>query len=155
MRLSALFVVVSLVGGAAGGCQNESTAVDRREDLAVDPPRAPAKPADDVESILKRGKWEKRSGLGSGMAWQYLDGGRVKIYDGSEVDEAYRWEVMSRNEAERKIRIRYWKPAEGTNEHREFVFKFSPSGDTAEVENWLRKNGQIELRGESTQYRVP
>lgn len=126
-------------------------------------PRSPLPPGaavatavdgDDVESILKSGRWEKRAGLGAGMAWQYLDGGIVKIYDGSEVDEAYRWEVMSRNEAERKIRIRYWKSADSAKEHREFVFRFSPSGETAEVENWLHKNGQIELRGESTEYRV-
>ena len=132
----------------------ESPVRESRQPVGVDSPQGRHESADDVESVLKSGRWEKRSGLGNGMAWQYLDGGKVRIYNGGEVDEAYRWEVLSRNEGQKTLKIRYWRPADTTNEHREFVFKFAPDGETAEVENWLHKNGQIDLRGESTQYRV-
>jgi len=157
MQVSTIIVLVGTVVTVVGGCQQQNHE-PRQVTVPVmgtfEPYGVRQDAATDVESVLKSGRWEKRAGLGRGMSWQYLDGGRVKIYDGSEINEAYKWEVISRNEAERKIKIRYWKSADTTNEHREFVFKFSPDGDSAEVENWLRKNGQIEWRDESTQYRV-
>jgi hypothetical protein len=36
--------------------------------------------ATDVEAVLKRGKWQSRPG---GVAWQFADGGKVYIHDGS------------------------------------------------------------------------
>jgi hypothetical protein len=149
---SAGLIVAVMVSGIA--CQPKEFAKPNSQGTEAKAAQPSQAPAGDVESVLKSGRWEKRSGLGSGMAWQYLDGGRVRIYDGGEIDESYRWEVLSRNEGQKTIKIRYWRPADTSNEHREFVFKFASGGDTAEVENWLRKNGKIEMRGESTQYRV-
>lgn len=143
------FVIAALitsVGGCGAGVQTPQ----------VDSPEASkavtATKADDVESILKRGKWESRSGISRGVAWGFADGGKVLIYDGGEVDEAYRWEVVSRNEASRKITIKFWRPDD--RDHRKWTFAFGADGEPAQVESFTYKGSAIVDSDEYVRYPV-
>lgn len=147
MQLIAFFFAAVLFC-VASGCSNN----------AADRPSASSGSgqvvAKDVESLLKRGKWEKRSGLGNGMSWQFVNGGKVLIHTGGEVDESFRWEVLSRDEGERMLRIKYWRPSRGDKEHREWKFSFAPDGSSAVVDNFEYRDGRMHDSSESTMYHV-
>jgi hypothetical protein len=108
----------------------------------------------DVESLLKTGRWEKRSGLGNGMSWQFENGGKVLIRSGGEVDESYRWEVISRDEGAREITIRYWRPSRGDKDHREWKFHIAGDRSSAVVDNFEYRDGRMHDSSEDTMYHV-
>jgi hypothetical protein len=142
------FVCVAAVLCVSSGCSND----------AGGPPTASGgsgqATAKDVESLLKNGKWEDRSGLGNGMSWKFVNGGKVLIQTGGEIDESFRWEVLSRDEGERMLRIKYWRPSRGDREHREWKFSFAPDGSSAVVDNFEYRDGRMHDSSESTMYRV-
>jgi len=116
-------------------------------------PSSPSAAPPSVESMLRRGRWEKRTGFSAGLSWEFIDGGCVRIYDtGGEIDESFRWEPISRNENSRKIRIKYWRPSREDGEHREWAFTFAPDGLSAEVTNFVYKRGQLADSSTSTMY---
>jgi hypothetical protein len=138
MRFRTCFAIVAATMSVGGcGARLPSPQADSPEASST----VAAIKADDVESILKRGKWQSRSGISNGVAWQFADGGKVLIYDGGEVDESYRWEVISRNEANRKITIKFWKP--GDSRFRKWIFSFGAEGEPAQVENFVYKGDAI------------
>jgi hypothetical protein len=108
--------------------------------------------SNDVESMLKKGKWQSRSGLSNGVAWKFADGGKVLIYDGGEVNESHQWKVISRNEGERKIRIKFWNPDE--TEHREWVFEFQPDGNPAKVDSFIYEGSRLKDSDEYLRYPI-
>ena len=101
----------------------------------------PPAEAKDVESVLKRKKWQSRSGFSNGVSWKFVDGGKVLIWNGGETDESYRWEVISRNESERKITIKFWKP--GNEDHQEWKFTFGGDGEPAHMDRFKYKGSKI------------
>jgi hypothetical protein len=106
----------------------------------------------DVESNLRRGKWQSRSGLSNGVAWQFADGGRVFVYDGGDIDESFRWRVISKNENEQKIRIKFWNPDEF--DYREWEFRFASDGDPAQVSSFIFKSAGLTNSEEYLRYPV-
>lgn len=114
---------------------------ERGEDSREASKTATAANADDVEAILQRGKWQSRSGISTGVMWRFTGGGNVLIYDGGKLDKAYRWEVVSRDEANRKITIKLWKPED--REHRKWTFAFGAEGTPAQVESYSYKGSVI------------
>lgn len=138
MRFGTCFAIIAMTM-CAGGCGarlQSPQGGSPEESKAVT-----ATKADDVEAILRREKWQSRSGLSSGVAWQFVDGGKVLIHDGGNVDESYRWEIVSRNESARKITIKFWKP--GDTEHRQWTFTFGPEGQPAQKENFVYRGAAI------------
>ncbi len=138
--------LIAIVGcGKATQEEPSSQPAQSNNVLAVDKPT-------DVESVLKTGKWQSRSGLSNGVAWQFADGGRVLIHDGSEVDESHQWKVLSRNESERKIRVKFWNPDE--TEHREWEFTFGGSNSPATVKSFIYEGSRMKDSDEYLRYPI-
>jgi hypothetical protein len=138
MRYYILFLVGCVISTTACG---RVSRLERSSDTDGIQRESSQAKTSDVESVLRRGKWQSRSGLSNGVAWQFADGGRVLIHDGGEIDESHQWKVISRNESERKIRIKFWNPDEV--EHREWEFAFGAEGSPAKVNSFVYKGSQI------------
>lgn len=143
-RLLAVFVV----SAAICGCSDQRP-VSNTPPAAVGVAEREAKRPSDVKSLLMSGRWLSTNGLSQGMIWRFNDGGQVFIEDtGGSIDESYRWEVISRNEGSRSIEIKYFQSSDPPNDYREWKWQFSPDGQSARIDNYRRKNGAIELKGE-------
>lgn len=116
---------------------------------------------------LQRGKWYQKAksyrndggrwvpdGGGAGIAWEFLDDGRVHIYDGDEVDQSYRWEILSKNE-ETKVTIKYWSVTSLPDEFATWEFVFASDLRSAEVERVRYAGGKIDDSAEATWYCFP
>jgi len=132
-------IVLCCIGFGGLGCGvRQSTDTPMAENRGNSSSPSEAK---DVESVLKRTKWQSRSGFSNGVSWQFMVSGKVLIQDGGETDESYRWEVISRNESEQKIAIKFWKP--GNEEHQEWRFTFGGDGEPAHMDRFKYKGSKI------------
>jgi hypothetical protein len=121
----------------------------------------------DPAGLLQRGKWYQQAKSyqnqggrwvpadgGKGLGWQFLDSGRVHIYDGDDVDQSFRWEVLSKNDRD-KVRIKYSSVTNLPDEFATWEFVISRDLTSAEVTRVKYKGGQIVDSSEGTMYRFP
>jgi hypothetical protein len=121
----------------------------------------------DPAGLLQRGKWYQQARSyqnqggkrvpadgGKGLGWQFLDSGRVHIFDGEDVDQSFRWEVLSKNDRN-KVRIKYSSVTNLPDEFAIWEFVISRDFTSAEVTRVKYKGGQIVDSSEGTMYRFP
>lgn len=107
-----------------------------------------------VEKRLIFGRWKTVEGPSTNTIWEYEPSGKMRVFNGTAINESYRWEILGRDEEEQTIRIKCWSITDPPDKYQDVEYRFV-TYQSAAVVTLVRENGRAAHVVEDKRVLVP